>query len=483
MASEQREKLFYAVNSVICLALMLGFGHLQPIGSITPLGMDILGIFIGLIYGWSTVGTIWPSLVGILAMGFTDYATVSVAIKEAMGNDVVWQLFFIMAMLAPIESEGVANHISKFFLSLGFVKGRPWVFTLVFLFATYILSASTSGTATILLMWAILYSILSSVGYTNKDRYTSLMIFGVVYASVLGFATFPFKGPALAILRSYTAASGNVVDNALYMLVIIPISIIMLLGFIAMMRFVFRPNLDKLKNIDLDAYFASQKLGKMTFRQRILLGILILSILLMFVPSILPKTWAAAVFLNTLGTSGAMTLIIALMVGIRVEGRPLLAFKQAAPKIQWGIVFLVMAALYVAGALCTEGTGVTQFFYDLLYPILGGRSESTFTLLGLLSGVILTNFGNNAAMGVVLMPIIHAFTLESAFDPYTIVTLVTMIVFVALLTPIASPHAALLHGNKEWISTKNVYLYGIAMTIWSILVAFVIGLPLARMIF
>ena len=101
---------------------------------------------------------------------------------------------------------------------------------------------------------------------------------------------------------------------------------------------------------------------------------------------------------------------------------------------------------------------MTQFFYDLLYPILGGRSESTFTLLGLLSGVILTNFGNNAAMGVVLMPIIHAFTLESAFDPYTIVTLVTMIVFVALLTPIASPHAALLHGNKEWISVSYTHL-------------------------
>lgn len=139
-----------------------------------------------------------------------------------MGNDVVWQLLFIMAMLAPIEVEGVANHISKFFLSLRFVKGRPWVFSMVFLFATYILSASTSGTATILLMWAILYSILYSVGYGPKDRYTSLMIFGVVYASVLGFATFPFKGPALAILRSYAAASGNVVDNALYMLVIIP---------------------------------------------------------------------------------------------------------------------------------------------------------------------------------------------------------------------------------------------------------------------
>ena len=58
-----------------------------------------------------------------------------------------------------------------------------------------------------------------------------------------------------------------------------------------------------------------------------------------------------------------------------------------------------------------------------------------------------------------------------------------MIVFVALLTPIASPHAALLHGNKEWILTKDVYLYGSIMTIWSVLIAFVIGYPLASFIF
>ena len=38
MASAQREKLFYVINSVISLVIMLGFGHLQPIGSIPPLG-------------------------------------------------------------------------------------------------------------------------------------------------------------------------------------------------------------------------------------------------------------------------------------------------------------------------------------------------------------------------------------------------------------------------------------------------------------
>ncbi len=474
---------FYVMHSVISLVIMFGFGFLERFGAITPNGMRILGIFLSLIYGWTTVGTLWPSMIGILAMGFTEGVTVNSAIKNAMGNDTVWQLLMIMIMLAPIEEEGVANHISKFFLSLKWTKGKPWVFSFVFLLVTYILSASTSGTATILLMWAILYSILQSAAYVPKERYSSLMVFGVVYASVLGFAAFPFKGPALAILRSYVEASGNTVDYLSYMMVVIPSSLIMLCGYFIFMRFIMRPDLSKLKNLDMEAYFKSQNIDKMSSRQKVLLAVLIISILAMFLPTILPKTWILTQFLSRLGSSGVMILIVACMVAIRVEGAPLLRFGKAAAKVQWGLIFLVMAAVYVAGALCTEETGVTTFIYDLLQPLFGGHSEAIFALLCIVSGVILTNFGNNNAMGVILMPVIHAFTVGSTFNPLVMVTLATMIVFVALLTPIASPHAALLHGNKEWILTKDVYLYGTIMTVWSILIAFVVGYPLASLIF
>lgn len=75
-------------------------------------------------------------------------------------------------------------------------------------------------------------------------------------------------------------------------------------------------------------------------------------------------------------------------------------------------------------------------------------------------------------MGVVLMPIIQYILV---LIPLLWLTLATMIVFVALLTPIASPHVALLHGNKEWIMSKDVYFYGALMTIWSVLIAFVVA--------
>lgn len=76
---------FYVVNSIISLIIMFGFGYLEPFGAITPNGMRILGIFLSLIYGWTTVGTLWPSMIGILAMGFTEGVTVNTAIKMPWG--------------------------------------------------------------------------------------------------------------------------------------------------------------------------------------------------------------------------------------------------------------------------------------------------------------------------------------------------------------------------------------------------------------
>jgi len=43
----------YIINVIITLALMFGFGFLPPIGGITPIGMKVLGCFLGLVYAYS----------------------------------------------------------------------------------------------------------------------------------------------------------------------------------------------------------------------------------------------------------------------------------------------------------------------------------------------------------------------------------------------------------------------------------------------
>ena len=51
MTLQAKEKnTAYYVKSLIGIVLMFGVGFLPPIPGVTPLGMNVLGIFVGMIY-------------------------------------------------------------------------------------------------------------------------------------------------------------------------------------------------------------------------------------------------------------------------------------------------------------------------------------------------------------------------------------------------------------------------------------------------
>ena len=48
-----KKDAMYLVHSLICLAIMFGFGQLPPMEPLTPLGMNLIGIFLQLADGVS----------------------------------------------------------------------------------------------------------------------------------------------------------------------------------------------------------------------------------------------------------------------------------------------------------------------------------------------------------------------------------------------------------------------------------------------
>ena len=86
----------YYIHSLICVVLMFGLGHLPAPSPITPTGMHVVGIFIGMIYGWLTVGMTWPSILGITALGFSGRMTVVQAFQSGFGNNTILLIFFIV---------------------------------------------------------------------------------------------------------------------------------------------------------------------------------------------------------------------------------------------------------------------------------------------------------------------------------------------------------------------------------------------------
>ena len=68
LAKKPSFSLSYYVHTAICLIIMFGFGQLPPVAPLTPLGMNLIGIFLGVLYGWVFIEIVWPSLAGLLAL-------------------------------------------------------------------------------------------------------------------------------------------------------------------------------------------------------------------------------------------------------------------------------------------------------------------------------------------------------------------------------------------------------------------------------
>ena len=93
---------------------------------------------------------------------------------------------------------------------------------------------------------------------------------------------------------------------------------------------------------------------------------------------------------------------------------------------------------------------------SVLEPLFGSGSPMFFAVCMGLLATILTQFINNGAVGVALMPIIFSYCTNMGVGPELPVIMVVMGVHLAFLTPAASSSAALLHGN-EWASTKSIW--------------------------
>ena len=70
MSAETKSKdMKYYIFAAIGLVIMFGFSFVvQPFGPVTELGVKYLGIFIGLIWLWSTCDMGWPVFAAFLAM-------------------------------------------------------------------------------------------------------------------------------------------------------------------------------------------------------------------------------------------------------------------------------------------------------------------------------------------------------------------------------------------------------------------------------
>ena len=107
-----------------------------------------------------------------------------------------------------------------------------------------------------------------------------------------------------------------------------------------------------------------------------------------------------------------------------------------------------------------------------------------FAMRFLLIALIATNFGNNNGMAIIVIPVALAYADQYPnMNMIAVCMSIALIVFVALMTPAASPYCSVLHGRKDLVNFGQIARTFMPMIIVAILAYAFIGIHIANRLF
>ncbi len=477
--SETKNSKLYYMHSIICLAIMAGFGSLPLIEPLTPLGMKIIGIFLGMVYGWLTVGLHWPSIAGLIMLGMTDYSNMNGVFKEAFGNNTILLLMFVYILAGVLDKAGLTRYICLRIVSIKWAKGKPWVLTFLVLMMNYVCSALLPPSASLLICWYILYGICEVCGYKPGEKWPMLMVVGVMFSGNIAGQMFPYKALAITVCGQYEAVMNSSINYFGYTMWMLVTSFVSVVIYYLVCRYVFRPDVSKLVHADvkLDETLSSY--------QKFVFIVFIGYVLCMLLPGIMPAEWAITVFFNKLGNTAIAAIVVCILLFMNFkQGRSL--NEMMFDGVRWEVLFLIASALTIAGAFRNPDTGIENFFVQYAQPLMEGKTGIAFIIVAVLVVSMITQFCNNAATGTIFTPIILMIMMsigDVGVDTRVIMLMLVQACAVATLFPSGGATAALLHGNQQWIpKTTDLYICAVLMLLINFFSLFVIGIPLSKVL-
>ena len=468
----------HILHVVIFFLLTFGTGFLPPVG-ITAMGMNILGVFLGMLYGWTFIGFAWPSMICLVALGFTGYADPGKVIGSAFGHPAVMFTMFVLAFTTYCDRSGINDIMAKWCLSRRVFAGHPWIFTSSVLVGTLIIGFLVDGVPAAFLIAGILYSMFHDIGMEKGEDYPAYLLAGVYMAGVLSFACKPWAGQNLMGISALSDISEGsaVIGNLTIIAIAMPVCIAILLLYTLAVRFFFRPDISRLSNLTpeyLDTISAQIHVGK---EQRIAAAALVIFLLLMFLPNVLP-TGPVATFFGKFNMVVAMVTILGVLSFLRVDGKPVFDFHSCASGINWNVIWMLAASIPVSAALSCEGAGLSKVLSDILHSFATGGNILLFLAGFMIFINVMTQFTHNVTIVLIAIPLIWNLSQSAQINPIGFSILMFLAAGAAYATPAASTVGALSFANGEWVGVARAFRAGICGCVMAIICMLGLGLPL-----
>ena len=198
------------IHILISLAIMVCFKFVPAAEPLTPLGVEVIGIFLGMLYGWLIANdSFWPSIFGLLFLGLSSYSTVPAVLRDGFGNSTVLLLFFFFAFTNIISAAGITEYIARWIVSRKVVQGRPYLLTLMIFLAMCALVIMVSCAAATMVIFPLIKEICRLYGVKPGSKWASITLVGTICVGCSFYMLLPFKSLPAVVFSSYTQMSGG----------------------------------------------------------------------------------------------------------------------------------------------------------------------------------------------------------------------------------------------------------------------------------
>ncbi|MBR1812672.1 MAG: SLC13 family permease [Lachnospiraceae bacterium] len=467
------------VHIAITLLLMFGFGYLPTFSTVTPVGMKLLGIFLGVIYGYSTCEVIWPSLFAIVAFGLSGYPNgMNAGISSMIGSSTVFQIITQYFAAGAIVVYGFGKWFVRWSLSLPIFKGKPIFYTWCFMFIFMWSAIAISQIPMSLLLYAIWGDIADSCGYEKDSSFRYYGFAGIMFSLMMGGAMIPYKSWMLGLANSWANVTGTPINLGLMFLITAIAGTIIITLYVFLGAKLFKVDFSIMESFDVDKLGEESKVLRPRAK-RIIIVFLITMLLAIFAGTFLDNPLSK--FLNdTLTTGGLFCICSALLMVIpsgEGDGQPAIVFndiKHSDAAVSWPVIFMCAVTIPLASAVTNQATGVLPWLTGIFTPLFDGKSPIFILIFTIIVMLILTNVGSNIAFGSAMIPVISPFVIASGMNPVLAGAALIWIANMGMMLPGSSAPASIFHGRSELPSaakrTQVVGFAAILMLVVSIII-------------
>lgn len=303
-------------HPIIALLIAVLIKLFLPAGNgLTEIGVNVLALFVSLIYCFMTIGTDWVSLLFIGLVCITGVMTPAQVIAGSLGSPVIPLAIAVMIIAKLLTDTGVMSYLAKWFITRKIVKGRPYVFFAMFGLSFILLGCFMNVLSLIIVYLSLAEEVCKGLGYKRSDKFYHSLMMCILWGNISCIMSTPIgRTPPLIVLGGLEAV-GISVGFGQYMIAGIPYAILSGLLIVLLIKVMIKPDLSLYNNYDVDAMRANMgqlsKSGKIVFWTFVVL--VISWVFPDFGSGILP---GVAAFLKTQGAQFTTIIAVAFLLVI-----------------------------------------------------------------------------------------------------------------------------------------------------------------------